>query len=266
MFLTINDIKDIAAKMVEAMKIDYSNFNFSFFRRRLTYCFDKLNVHKVTEFNDMLSDATKSDAIAYYMSVPATEMFRDPAFWRALRKRISTHSASLRVWFPDVVDSKELFSLLIILEELGLRQKVSVVVNSVSQIAIDEIKSLVISNADDEVNRSNFERLEVDAQYDDYIEKNESQNQIKLKAELLSKVEFRKCWFMNESFDKFDIVIFRNNLLNYNNQMHEKVMNRLTAMLDSKGLLAIGIKEVPVIRTTMFGPIEANESIYGRLN
>lgn len=265
MVLTLNDIKAIATKMTEATKIDFLNFNSSFFRRRLLYCFEKMAVHKVSEIDGLLADKQKTESLLYYMLVAGTELFRDPGFWRSLKKQLSEKNKPIRIWIPELTNCYELYSLVIFLDAIGCEANVTV--NSSSQKVIDEVKSYQIPVSTEELNRSNFERVElVNKTYEDYIETSEDKTQSSLRYGMLNNVTFRNRWFMNELPEKYDLIIMRNVLLAYNKPLHERTVAMLVGSLDSKGLLALGIKELPLLKTTMFSAVDAEESIYGRMN
>lgn len=264
MVLTINELKSVAAKMTDALKIDFSNFNSSFFRRRLLYSFDKMTVRKISEVDALLADKQKSDTLLYNMLVSGTEMFRDPGFWRSMKKQLSTKDKQLRIWMPELTNCYELYSLMIFLEACGFEAEVTV--NSSSQKVIDEVKTLQIPICTDELNRANFERLELNKSYDDYVETSEDKTQAKLRHGMLNDVIFKNRWFMNELPGKYDLILMRNILLTYNKPLHERSVGVLVGSLDSKGLLALGIKELPLLKTTMFSAVDAEESIYGRMN
>lgn len=257
MFLTINDIKNLAIKMKDAIGVDYTGYALSFFRRRLNGVLEKNNIHKITEFEQMLEDKQKSGMIAYDINVPCTEMFRDPAFWRSLKKLLSSKE-SLKVWFPILTNGYELYSFLVIIKQMNL-QNVEIVVNCESEYQVDSIKKRFIGNKADEVNRSNFERLETSDKYDDFVVDNE------LKEELFKGVKFRKGWYLNDdqSGVKYDLIMFRNHLTDYGYALHEKAILHVCSKLDKGGLLALGIKDSLLVRDLDICEVNANESIYG---
>lgn len=259
MFLTINDIREISAKMSEKIGVDYSGYSITSFRRHLMTVFDKLGIHKVQELDGILSDVAKRDELAHNMMIPATELFRDPGFWRALRKLLAGKT-SLKVWMPELTNGFELYSLLVLLKQIGITN-VEVVGQVVSKMTEDEIKSLSIQEKYDEVNRSNFERLESGTKYEDFFVKNE-EGILKPSEDLLKNVKFERGWFMNNDVEKYDLIIFRNILLNYGPRLHERVIERLAQSLNSGGLLAIGIKEILLTKSTELKPVEVGESIY----
>lgn len=261
MFLTINDIKDISAKMSEKIGVEYTGYSINFLRRRITYVIEELGLHKAQDLCSLLDDSEKRELIAHKMTVPATEMFRDPGFWRSLRKNISSKK-TLSVWMPNLTNGYELYSFLILLRQIGLND-VTVTCNVQSSLTEAEVKSLSVSEKLDDTNRSNFERLESGTKYEDYFDEVEA-GYVKPKSDLLSNVKFVKGWFINNPVEKYDLIIFRNMLLEYGVRLHEKAVERLAESLNSGGILAIGIKESLVSREVPLKVLDKEESIYIR--
>ncbi len=261
MILTINDIKSIAAQLQQRLGIEYTSFALSFFRRRLMNAVEKLNIHRQQEIADMLTSMVKLDEIAYRLSVPCTEMFRDPAFWRALRKHLGTVDKPT-IWLPNVTNGYELFSLMILLRQIK-KVDAKIKVNCVSEKIVAEIKSLVYPTKADEINRSNFERLEWTDSFDDYVHKEDDGRQL-FDASLLEGVDIRVGWFMNQPVEKYDVIVFRNQLLEFTVPMHEKAVTRLCESMNDGGILAIGIKEKLLVKVPMISVVNESENIYGR--
>ncbi len=262
MFLTINDIKTIAQEMKLKLGIDYPNFSMSFFRRRLNYVFEQMSVHRIQDFNSMLASIVKVDEIAYYMAVPCTEMFRDPAFWRTLKKYISGRE-NIRIWIPNLTNCYELFSLVIILKQVGVANY-KIVANCISEKTEKEIKTLKIPSKDDVVNKSNFERLEnQNDSYANYVEEHEDGKSY-FKGELLRNVEFRVGWFMNREVEVYDLVMVRNVLVDYSMSLYERAAQRLCQSVGEGGLLTLGVRERFVIKIPSISIVDDSEGIYGK--
>ena len=261
MFLTINDIREVGLKMTEKIGVDYTGYSINFLRRRLTVIFEKLNLHKVQDIDSILSDPKKTDELAYSMIVPGTEMFRDPGFWRSLRSLLNDRQ-TLKVWMPGVTNGFEMYSLLVLLKMIGINDA-KIVCNVQSDILKSEIESLCIPQKYDDVNRSNFERLESDMKYEDFFETTGDGN-VKPNGDLLSHVTFVRGWFMNTPADEYDLILFRNILLEYSPSLHEKAVEYLAKSLKQGGMLAIGVKEVLLSRNTQLKSVDPSESIYIR--
>ncbi len=262
MFLTINDIKTIAQEMKLKLGIDYPGFSMSFFRRRLNYVFEAMNIHRIQDFNSMFASIVKVDEIAHYMSVPCTEMFRDPGFWRRLKKYLSGRN-NLRIWIPNLSNCYELFSLVVILHQIG-NKDYKIVANCISEKTEKTIVALKVPSKDDQVNRSNFERLETpDDSYENYFVKKDD-GKVYIKPELLKNVEFRVGWFMNREVETFDFVLVRNVLVDYAMPLYEKAAQRLCQSVGEGGLLALGVKERFAVKIPSITLVDETESIYGR--
>ncbi len=259
MFLTINDIREINSKLTEATKIEYTGYSINFFRRRITYLFEKYGIHKVADFCLLFANKDKLDEIVFELNIPSTELFRDPAFWRALRKNINGRQ-SLTIWLPNLTNGFELYSLLVLLKQMKI-DNIRVVGNVLSELTQKEILALNIPQKYDEVNRSNFERLESGEKFDDYFYTNDN-GSVSLMSNLLDNVTFVKQWFMHSAVEKYDLIIFRNQMLEYGMSLQDKVVERLKQSLNANGLLAFGIKETPNLHSTMLKPVEKDESIY----
>lgn len=259
MFLAINDIKEIAVKMTEVIGVEYTSYKFSFFRRRLSKIFDDLHINKVQDFYTMLADKKSADNIAYRMLVADTEMFRDPSMWRHLRKFL-TDKPEPKIWLPVLTNGYELFSLLVILKQANIANA-RIVVNCESKQAIEGLQSVIIPAKVQEVNISNFERLEVtNDSIDNYVVS--TTDGYAFKTDMLANVEFRNRWFMNEAADKYDLIIARNAMINYDSQLQERVIKRLSESIERNTILCIGVKEQLLYKIPNLNTKNAADGLY----
>lgn len=267
MYLGITDIKNLASLMDSKLGVQYSRYALTFFRRRLSYLFDKMLIKKVAQFEEMLNDSAASDTLCGNMSIPCTEMFRDPAFWRSLKKLVSQKdiNSTLKVYFPEAVSGEELYSFLVIAIQLDIFDKLDVVVQHPSEMLLDRIKAGMLIPKTDAINRSNFERLQSSGNYDDFFKVEDLE--MAFNTNYLKNVKFERVWFLNDSTNrKYDLVFFRNIALMYNKQLQEDSIEYLKNSMEKDGLLSIGIKEsLPSIAKTNFLAADASEQIYVRI-
>ena len=260
MFLTISELKEIALLMAGRLKVDYPNFNLSFFRRRLKYVFEKMNLRRPDDLKRVLDSLLKDDEITYFMAVPGTELFRAPSFWRRLRQLLLSIGDGKRIWIPCLSSYHELFSVLIILEMCGFRNT-QIVVNVISDKIADDVRNLHLSRKNAETDRTNFEHLETDLPYDDYVSMTD--NGPVLKAGISDNVSFRHGWFMNTDDEKFDVIVARNILLAYNRGLHERAIAKLTASLRGQGsVLCLGLMERPLGSQDAYDDSMAVDGVY----
>ncbi|MBN3034434.1 MAG: hypothetical protein JW861_02545, partial [Bacteroidales bacterium] len=77
-------------------------------------------IHKITEDRVFLERIVKD------ITVNTTELFRDPAIWHALRYDILpglAHRSPLKIWHAGCSTGQEVFSMMILLNEMGLLEQ-----------------------------------------------------------------------------------------------------------------------------------------------
>lgn len=263
MYLGYSDIKELLPVVDEKTGVVFSRYGLSFFRRRLSFVLDKLLVKKKQQFVELLDDPQFVDRFCYNMSVPVAELFRDPAYWRLMKKIIpQRYPDKINVWFPDISSGEELYGLLIVLSQLGLLDKAAINVQHSSQAGLDAIASGIVTPKMDEINRSNFERTQMTGSFDDYFAK--SDFDCKINADLMRNVTFEKKWFLNDvSETKYDLIFFRNNSLLFGKELQDDVFAFLHTRLNANGLLSIGIKDsLPASAKTLYALLNADEQVY----
>jgi len=202
------------------------------------------------------------------IAVPSTEMFRDPSLWRWLREEYFTNYlekniGKFKIWLPACVSGGELFSLAILLSEMGLSDKVQITATSISDKSLGIIQEGSYELKKVDISRENYKRFnglkELSAYYKtdrDHIIRNTS---------LIENVEFKK---LNINFDNspqnIKLILFRNNMIYYNPTQQEMVLQLLHRSLSVSGHLVLGIREkISGISTNReFEVVNETESVY----
>lgn len=259
MLITTRELREIGVTLAERLKVDYANFADDFFRRRLAYVFEKMHFHRVQDLYAALGSLVTFDEITYYLSVPQTEMFRTPSLWRRLIRALQDGGART-IWLPDLTSHHELFSLMVALRLAG-RADARVVANVVSDRISRDCRTLRVSKTDDAQNRSNFERLETQASYDDFVVK--AADGFQLAPGLIDDVTFRNGWFVNMPDEKYDAIICRDVTLCYNDKLTRQAMAKLVDSLAAPGsTLAIGAMERPLGQEARLDDSRAADGLY----
>lgn len=242
----ILEIRKINALLKDKYKYDFSTRATTFYKRRLRYIVDKYKLKSFDSLVDKLeNDLNYLDAFLFDMTVPVTEMFRDPSLWRVMRKKVIDNvknQMSFKIWMPECSTGEELYSLCIFLEEEGLRDSVKVYASSASISMINFVKRGVYKLRREDVNSANYERAKCKKQLSNYF--SESNGSVVMNTDLLSNVEFSRV----ESFENADVkavklVFFRNNLIYYNKTYQNDLINTMWNVLLPGGYLVIGNKE-----------------------
>lgn len=241
--LGINDLKIIVTALTEKLGFDYALLSTSYLKRRLSLVFDEFNVKKSDLFIERLSDADYANKLFYSLAVPASELFRDPSFWRSLRSKIlSLDEKSGIIWFPDSSSGEEIFTLLILLAEIERSEHFEIHCNHQSYQKLLEIEQGVLRAKNLEINENNFKRFGTKGSLLDYFDVIEMG--LQLKIAFRGNIITHKRHFMGQDFEnKPSIILFRNSMLYYTKKGACDALVSIYNKLAPKGLLAIGIKE-----------------------
>jgi len=231
-----------------------------------------MSTYSISSFESLIkkinSESEFLDTILYETAVPSTEMFRDPSLWRWLREvyfpdTVDRNTGRFKIWLPACVSGGELFSLTILLSELGLSDKVQITATYSSDKILEYIKKGTYDPKKLEVSEENYKRANGSRELADYYRTDK--NNIIRDTSLIANVEFRK---LNVNFDNvpqnIKLILFRNNLIYYNPTQQDKILQLLYGSLSVSGHLVLGIRErVSGVSTSReFEVVNEAESVY----
>jgi chemotaxis protein methyltransferase CheR len=103
---------------------DFRRYAHASLKRRLTAAMTRIGCETLSQLQDkVLHDATQFPVLLDFLTVPVSEMFRDPSYFRALREivvPVLRTYPSLKVWVAGCSTGEEVYSLAILLREEGL--------------------------------------------------------------------------------------------------------------------------------------------------
>ena len=208
------------------------------------------------------------DIFLHEISVPSTEMFRDPSLWRWLRDELFTkinekNLNRFKIWFPNSVSGGELYSLAILLREMNILNKVQIISSSISNKSIESIKEGRYELKKIEASSENYIRFKGTGDFSNYYRLD--RYYAFRDTSLIKDVEFKK---QNINFDNspmnVKLVLFRNSLIYLNPSLQEKILQVMHSNLSATGHLILGIKERIKDMNTIkeFEPVNELEGVY----
>lgn len=267
--LGIVDIREIIRLIKSLYNYDFSSYALTSFKQRLERVMKLYALGSLDSFmRKIQEDADFFDTFLYELTVSSTEMFRDPSLWRWLRedffpRQIDNNAGKFKIWLPLCVSGGELYSLAILLHEMGMSDKVQITASCISNKSIALISGGSYDAKKIEISEENYKRFngikELSAYYKpekDFVVRNNS---------LIEHVEFKK---LNINFDSapqnIKLILFRNTLIYYNPALQEKILQVLHGSLSVSGHLIIGIREkIPGLSTSKdFEFVNEAESVY----
>ncbi len=243
--IDIADLKKITEVVKTKYGYDFTNYAMSSFKRRISRILEMNNMSMDTLMRK-LYDPPFLDDFLNEITVNVTEMFRDPSFWRVLRDDIIPgillNHQKIRIWHAGCSSGEEVFSMAIMLREMGLLENASLIATDLDTNILERAKSGVYNLKNMELNEKNYIRYQGNSSIKDYytIENGKAI----MDKSLVANVSFRKHDLVNgDIFNKFDLVLCRNVMIYFNQTLQNEVLKKFHESLFKYGYLAIGSKE-----------------------
>lgn len=243
--IDIADLKRITELVKTKYNYDFTNYAMSSFKRRILRILELHNLN-VDELIKKLYEPNFLDDFLNEITVNVTEMFRDPPFWRVLRDdiipAIMLNHQKIRIWHAGCSSGEEVFSMAIMLKEMGILDNVSVIATDLDTNILETAKAGVYNLKNMELNEKNYIRYQGTASLSKYYK--ESNGKAVMDKTLIENVSYRKHDLVKgEVFNKFDLVLCRNVMIYFNQTLQNEVLKKFHESLFKYGYLAIGSKE-----------------------
>lgn len=252
-----------AARLISAIKMsstyDFTDYSDKSFCRRI----EKILLDNNMDLKQLISKIGKDKDFLEQMvkdiTVNTTELFRNPEMWQTLRYQILPKfkkNRSIFIWHAGCSSGQEIYSMLILLNELGMLDQAKVFATDINTDMLEIAKSGqykyrfnlgYLDNFDKVIkeNPYNFED-KADVPYDKYFDIDKTKDTIQMKPFLREKAVFRKHDLVKDGnvfYSKFDIIFCRNVIIYFNNKLQARVIDMFNNSLNHDGYLILGSHE-----------------------
>lgn len=267
--LSVVDTRTIIRTVNEKYGFDLSQFALTSLKYKLAKLMTAYKFSKIdTLLYKLIEQPEFYDTFLHDLMVPTTEMYRDPSLWRWMREvyfppLLTNNIGSFKIWFPLSVDGLELYTMLLVLKELNVLDKVKIFVSTLSNKSTDTIINCEIPLKKYEISAENFKRYQGSINFEEQIVR--ETYVAKPKKELLNNVEFVKQSVLFENTpSNVKLIFFRNHLIYLNPGFQDKVLTQLHTCLSASGHLVIGVKEriKNIASSNEYDIINEGESVY----
>jgi len=244
--LGLTEFRSIISAINRTYRIDFNDYALTSIKRR----FEKVyTYYNFKEIDDLIlkieNDTNFFEQFLFDISIEETEMFRDPPMWLDLKENILPKFQSdsdIKIWVPDITSGDELYSLLVLLKEARMLENTQVYATSFCSKNIEQIKTGIIDIKKIETNTSNYRRLRSDFQLSRYIDVEEKR--AIFDVNLFKIVTFiKQDIFRDKQPSAFKLILFRNKMLYYNQQLQTKALDIMFNCLLPGGYFITGINE-----------------------
>jgi len=225
---------------------DFRNYSKASIKRRIEQRLGRSNLPNISTMqHKILYDKKFFETMFLDLSINVTEMFRDPLFYKALRKTVLPILKTypyIKIWHAGCSTGEEVYSMAILLKEEGLLDKALLYATDVNEkvlkkakegiYPLDKIKDFT-TNYQMSGGKTSFADYYV-AKYDAAI----------MDKSLKENVVFSQHNLVTDGvFGEMHLIICRNVLIYFNKELQNSVISLFNESLIRKGLLCLGSKE-----------------------
>lgn len=248
---------------------DFRNYSRTHIKRRVLRRLALSGMNSICEvLRRVLESKEFFEILLRDFSISVTEMFRDPTFYRGLRKEampvLQTYPF-IKIWVAGCATGEEVYSLAILLQEEGLYERCQIYATDYNEnvLKIAEKGIYPIENVDSYA--SNYIDGGGTEELADYY--TSAYDSVIFHHKLKERVIFADHNLVSDGiFGEMHMIICRNVLIYFDKELQSKVLNLFYESLIHGGILCLGSKES--LRTSnhedRFIPLDIKERILQR--
>lgn len=244
--IELSDLKKLADAILTKYGYDFGNYAMSSFKRRVILVLKKNGLKTVDQLiQRLVHDSTFFEQFIIDITVNTTEMFRDPTFFKYLREKILpilNTRPEFNIWHAACSSGEEVLSLAIVLQEENMLHRAKVYASDINHVVLKKSQEGRYPIRNLELYQQNYTNSGAKGTFTDYYITKD--NEILFNPQLLQNVKFKHHDLaVDHHFFKFDLILCRNVLIYFNQDLQNRVFDLLHSSLFLGGFLALGAKE-----------------------
>jgi len=246
---------------------DFRDYAGAHTKRRLEY---RKAASGLNNYAEMLHKAIYDEdfffTVLFDLSINVTEMFRDPWFYKEVRKIVIPHLKTypfVKVWHAGCSAGQEVYSMAILLEEENMKERAQIYATDFNERVLRTAKNGIYPIDDIKKYSSNYIQSGGRESFSDYY--TADNKHVILKSSLRKRVLFSSHNLATDGvFGEMNVIFCRNVLIYFNKELQERVLQLFYESLCPGGFLCLGSKESLKFSKVVnkFEEVAAREKIY----
>ncbi len=249
---------------------DFRDYAQASLKRRVLQAQQRMGAASVSALQErVLHDADAFAQLLQYLTVPVSEMFRDPGYFLALRRHVvpvlRTYP-SLKIWVAGCSTGEEPYSLAILLHEEGLLERSILYATDINHASLEKAKQGIFPLESMQSFTRNYQRAGGTASFSDYY--TAAYGGALFDKRLRDSITFADHSLATDAvFSETQLVSCRNVLIYFNRQLQDRALGLFHESLSRRGFLGLGSKETLDFSSyaDRFEPVSRPDRIYRRL-
>ena len=253
------DIRSFQETVRDHSDYDFTQYSNTSLRRRLTRILLELEIDMDALTGKMRSDGEFLESIVRKLTVHTTELFRDPEIWKKIKSGLLPKlkdQPTIRIWHPGCSTGQEVYSMMMVLDDLGLLEKTEIYGSDLNPDVIETARKGTYKYHFNQSYLENFDRVMLNGTeappwyqkklWKKYFHIDVTHDEIRMKDYLRSKPVYKKLDLVKDPnlfLVNFDLIVCRNVIIYFNNELQNRVFDLFYNSLNEQGTLILGVHE-----------------------
>ncbi len=225
---------------------DFRQYARASLKRRALQAAEHLRCRSISELQSLvLHDEESFPRLLSLLTVPVTEMFRDPSFFYSFRQNVvpllKTYP-SLKLWVAGCCTGEEAFSLAIVLAEENLLGKTLIYGTDINPFALETARRGLFDLEHMQKFTKNYQLAGGKREFSSYYHSDYSS--AVLDSSIRSHIVFSDHSLVTDNvFSEVQFISCRNVMIYFNRELQDRALDLFRSSLSRGGILAVGTKE-----------------------
>lgn len=225
---------------------DFREYSEASLRRRLTLWLAASGFTTLSAAqSQLLRDQTLFDTLLRGITVNVSEMFRDPAFFKAVRELVVPYLKTypfVKIWHAGCASGEEAYSMAILLLEEGLKGRFRIYATDINEEVIRKAQEGIYPLQELQRFTRNYQHAGGTGSFSDYY--TARYDHAILSSSLRDNIVFAAHNLAVDSgFGEMNLILCRNVMIYFKQPLKERVLELFDTSLLAGGFLCLGTKE-----------------------
>lgn len=225
---------------------DFRDYTGASQKRRVAYALEQMQFRSISALQEqVLRDPEVFARLLQFLTIPVSEMFRDPSYFLALREHVVPvlHTyPSIKVWIAGCSTGEEVYSMAILLKEEGLLERALIYATDINPQSLEKARQGIFPAEAVRDYTANYQRSGGRRAFSDYY--TAAYGGARFDPALRANVIFADHSLATDSvFAETHLVSCRNVLIYFNRRLQDRALGLFHDSLCYRGFLGLGSKE-----------------------
>jgi len=240
------DLKSLFESIYFKYNYDFRHYSLASMKRALVHAMNRMGVNTLL----LLQEKVLHDSECFYdllqsLTIPVSEMFRDPTYFLALREKVIPHLKtypSLKIWVAGCSTGEEVYSLAILLQEEDLLERTTLYATDINQRSLEKAEKGSLNLDVIPKFIQNYQESGGKHSLSEYY--TVAFNSVTFNGNLKKNIIFTDHSLVTDTvFSETHLISCRNVLIYFNRELQDRVLGIFHESLCRKGFLGLGLQE-----------------------